>query len=464
MNKKICIIVDNPSRDLKGILLLSLYLLEKFDVFLVEQYNKRELYLLRPAIVIFHNARKNNISEIIFCKKNNIKVCILDTEGGYDSFGVMNEVINHELKKNLKLVDLYFCWGLYMYKKLKKNINKNFKKKIKLTGSPKSDLIHHYSQKKFPDKIDILFNTSFPIIDPRYGNKKKTIKFFKKELNYINNKKKISYLKASESNQDEFIDLIKKISADYTNKRISIRIHPFESKKKYEILSKNFKNIKIVSDNEDLNETLKYAKVLIHYNCTTSFEFYLLKKYKTIMPNYFKSSNYLKFNEYIKKSSKLNTSYDQIKKNIDLILNMKKREKINLNSYKIKNLNEVFFNSNGNACLEISKYIFNLKLNPKKRIKNINEFENKFFLNNSFKEKLINIFYYYDPKIYRILRNMIYPWKLRTKELNLKLIQDEINKLMKFMNIKKKVFVKRAIAQKYERRKDYKTLAFEIKK
>ena len=178
------------------------------------------------------------------------------------------------------------------------------------------------------------------------------------------------------------------------------------------------------------------------------------------MPNYFGSFNYLKFNDYIKKSSKLCLSYEQIKKNIELILNLKKRKKIKFKLLEKKSFNQIFFNANGKASPKISKCIINLKLKPKK---NKNEYINNFFLNNSLKEKLMNFFYLYDPFIYRIVRNMITPWKLRTKELNLNLIEDELKKLMKFTNVKKKVFVQRAITKNYEAAKIHKTLAFEIK-
>ena len=461
MKKKICIIIDNPFRDLKGMLLLSLYLVEKFDIYLVEQYNKREIYLLDPSIVIFHNARENNISYINFCKQNDIKTCVLDTEGGYDSFGVMNEIINKELKKNIKIVDLYFCWGLYMYRKLRKKIEKKDQKKIKLTGSPKADLLFYYSEKRFAKETDILFNTSFPIIDPRYGNRNITIKSFKEDLNYINNKKKNKYLKGSQSNQNEFIELIKKISIDFKKQKISIRVHPFESKKKYEILSKQFKNIKIVSDEEDLNETLKKTKVLIHYNCTTSFEFYLLKQYKTFMPFYFKSSKYLKFNNYIKKSSELNSSYQELKKNLEINLNLKDKKNFFSKSFVKKNLDQIFFNLNGKASKSILKHINSLELKP---TKNIKKFKNNFFYNNSLKEKFINFFYYFDPIIYRFIRNLIYPWKLRNKELDLNQIKHEMNKLMKLTNIRKKVIIRRARTKYYNITKVRNTFAFEIKK
>ena len=60
--KKICLVLDNPRRDLKGLLCLTIKLLKNFGVFIVEQYNKREIYLIYPDIVIFQTGRINNLN------------------------------------------------------------------------------------------------------------------------------------------------------------------------------------------------------------------------------------------------------------------------------------------------------------------------------------------------------------------------------------------------------------------
>ena len=129
MKKKICIIVDNPSRDLKGILLLSLNLIELYDVYLIEQYNKREIYLINPDVIIFQTARINNIKDIRNCKKLGASICILGSEGGYDSYGILTQT-NKEISKNLKYINNLFCWGKFEFEKLKKKNKKRFFKKI----------------------------------------------------------------------------------------------------------------------------------------------------------------------------------------------------------------------------------------------------------------------------------------------------------------------------------------------
>ena len=132
----------------------------------------------------------------------------------------------------------------------------------------------------------------------------------------------------------------------------------------------------------------------------------------------------------------------------------------NNNSSKIQNsLNEVFYKVDGKSSEKISKYISKLKFNVLNNNKN---FSDNFFSNDSVKEKIINIFYYFDPLYYRYLRNLVSPWKLRSKELNLKLISSEIKDLKKLINVRKKVIIKRAFINNSDIPKINKIFAFEL--
>ena len=60
--KKICIIVDNPQRDLAGYVYLSEELAKnKFLVFLTPMYNFHEVFLINPDLVILNHARKEKL-------------------------------------------------------------------------------------------------------------------------------------------------------------------------------------------------------------------------------------------------------------------------------------------------------------------------------------------------------------------------------------------------------------------
>ena len=84
---KIALIVDNPKRDLVGLVLLSLSL-KKFshDVYLVPS-NLRfyEIGKIQPEYVIFPNLRWPNIKLAKFLKDCKVKVGVLETEGAFST-------------------------------------------------------------------------------------------------------------------------------------------------------------------------------------------------------------------------------------------------------------------------------------------------------------------------------------------------------------------------------------------
>ena len=72
--KKICIIVDHPLRELDYLLLISYKLLVKsdYEIFLVEQYKKELIFLIKPDLVILPHVRENMMPIIIESKKKKI--------------------------------------------------------------------------------------------------------------------------------------------------------------------------------------------------------------------------------------------------------------------------------------------------------------------------------------------------------------------------------------------------------
>ena len=108
---KICLIVDNPIRDLPSSLFLAKKLKDK-KVFLINFYQFFEILLINPDIVILNHVRAVYWPIIKILKKK-IKVLILDQEGAY--FG---PDIKHKYQKYLKnIINLnkyydYFFYGV----------------------------------------------------------------------------------------------------------------------------------------------------------------------------------------------------------------------------------------------------------------------------------------------------------------------------------------------------------------
>jgi len=84
MKYKICLIVDNPLRDLDGMVLLSMHLAERgADVYLVPMYTQGyEVPAICPDFVLMNYARTANAELIKAYSRAGIVVGVLDTEGG----------------------------------------------------------------------------------------------------------------------------------------------------------------------------------------------------------------------------------------------------------------------------------------------------------------------------------------------------------------------------------------------
>ena len=113
---KIAFSIDNPQRDLKGILLISKYLLEKdHEVFLIPMHTLSiDTFLINPDVMVFNYVRPNNERLIKKVKDLGIKTFILDTEGGVLSENGLDSpkkwAENFKAKKYKDIIDGYFFW------------------------------------------------------------------------------------------------------------------------------------------------------------------------------------------------------------------------------------------------------------------------------------------------------------------------------------------------------------------
>ena len=161
MNKKICIVVDHPDRDLNGyIYLISKLKLKQAVYYLVPYYNFREIYIIRPDIVILNHSRWIYSNFLKILKTLNTSIFILDTEGGMITMDLIKEyILFSQIKKNVNYVDGFFIWSDKIKEEILK-INKNLDdKKLIVTGNPRFEYI--YSRRKKKINGNILFNLNF---------------------------------------------------------------------------------------------------------------------------------------------------------------------------------------------------------------------------------------------------------------------------------------------------------------
>ena len=101
-------------------------------------------------------------------------------------------------------------------------------------------------------------------------------------------------------------------------------------------------------------------------------------------------------------------------------------------------MKNIYWNIDGKSCDRISQIIDSI---PLKRIHNYHLSYSSFHQFKTFKEKLIILFYYIKPELYRSIRNFFYPNKIRDKEIIIKRLIKECKDLNKIVNYKKNISI-----------------------
>ena len=114
--KRVCLVVDHPLRDLDGLVLLGAHLASRgVEVFLVPMYDKHEIWLLRPDLVLLNYLRYAHGGFLKACHAADVAVGVLDTEGGER---VDFAMFAAQVEPFLPGVRLYCVWGRAQYKAL----------------------------------------------------------------------------------------------------------------------------------------------------------------------------------------------------------------------------------------------------------------------------------------------------------------------------------------------------------
>ncbi|MET0710651.1 MAG: surface carbohydrate biosynthesis protein, partial [Tardiphaga sp.] len=170
----VCLIVDNPLRDLEGLVLLGRQLAAKgATATLVPMYEQGfDVPALRPDMVLVNYTRPNNADLIKSYKRAGILVGVLDTEG----IGGKNPDQFAEMVKSVgctDLVDLYCVWGRAQHAAFLRRGTVPAAQ-LHATGCPRYDFCAEPWRAALPTpSIEpgyVLINTNFPVANPRFSD------------------------------------------------------------------------------------------------------------------------------------------------------------------------------------------------------------------------------------------------------------------------------------------------------
>jgi len=277
---KIGLIVDNPKRDLPGLVLLARELGKRGLVsYLIPMYTQGfEVPALGLSAVVVNYMRKANSTFIRSYAQAGISVCVLDTEGGvWENESQFVKSTNHE--ECADYIDAYCFWG-ERQKKAFLNATRVRSERMHVTGCPRFDFYHPSLLEALPpvgnfDFAPILVISNFALSHPKFNSPEREIQAMLDagyERDYA-----ILRQKDDAKNRVNLKALVAKLAKDYPERSIVIRAHPFESDVDYREEFAAQPNV-VVKCEGVIGPWLKTAAVGIHFNSSVSIDAFLMRK------------------------------------------------------------------------------------------------------------------------------------------------------------------------------------------
>jgi surface carbohydrate biosynthesis protein len=276
-SQRIALIVDNPRRDLRGLVLLAYQLARRgAEVFLVPMYQQGyDLPLLAPDLVVLNYARESNRGLMESYRDLRIRVAVLDTEGGVLSesgFDSPNNWAASFRNSNLAdLVDDHCFWGQAVFDAFREHSGMDGDA-LALTGCPRYDVCNqpwasllNYSRSGF-----ILVNTNFSSINPAFTRSDADEQRILRELGWDE-----SYIQKwfAELHKvfPRYLDVIEAIAQAAPDRMVQVRPHPFENEALYRERFDGIPNV-IIDGKGDVFNAIYGAECIVHLNCGSAID------------------------------------------------------------------------------------------------------------------------------------------------------------------------------------------------
>jgi surface carbohydrate biosynthesis protein len=273
LKPRICLVVDNPLRDLDGLVLLAWQLARRgADAWLVPMYEQAfDVGAIGADFVLLNYLRPNNLDLAKQCIADGVKVGVLDTEGA----GGKNAEEFAELTAKSggsHWMDLYCVWGEGQHAALRQRglVRDDA---LRLTGCPRYDWCAHPWRDALPSPAVepgyVLVNTNFPVVNPRFSSGSEGERDTMVRAGFSEEFARRYVADARVAHQGMVV-LMRGLLERFPQQRFVLRPHPFESDEPYLPLmdSPNFSLRQEGTSVEWLNK----AAALLHLNCSTAVE------------------------------------------------------------------------------------------------------------------------------------------------------------------------------------------------
>ena len=278
---KIGLVLDNPRRELDGVLLVAHHLLRRgHTVFVVPMYQHGyDVPWLELDVIIVNYARPNNRDFLATCRELGTAVVVLDNEGSVvpndDKTPYGPDAIRaHNLGP---LIDHYLFWGERQHDYFRKR-SPIPECRLHITGCPRYDFCHprwqsvlNYSRHDY-----VLINTNFSAVNPLFTRSVENE--FKQFVNVgWDEEDTRRHLAETEATLASYLDNLQALVEANPHRQFVLRPHPFEDAGLYERRFARAPHVHVDGTGTVMG-AIRNATCTIHLNCQTAVETLLMGK------------------------------------------------------------------------------------------------------------------------------------------------------------------------------------------
>lgn len=279
--KKIALVVDNPFRDLPGLVLVAWKLAAAgATCFLTPMnLNGRELPALAPDFILLNYLRINNEELARGLAEAGVAFGVLDTEGGvlpdldrYKQTLARDSAVRRAAAR-------YFSWG----RRLAEHAAAAGwfeEKQIKITGAPKYDFYREpwrraalASSEEYAggdDRPLVLLNGNFPLANPRFKTPEEEARLLTRTFGF-DERMVADWQQTTGRAMRELAWLAGRLAGRFPEARFVYRPHPFENPAGYEGLLEERENLRLCGAGT-VDGWILRAKAVIQRGCSTAIE------------------------------------------------------------------------------------------------------------------------------------------------------------------------------------------------
>jgi surface carbohydrate biosynthesis protein len=275
--KKVGIVVDHPTRDLFGAVLLAHTLaLRGLRVSLIPFYHQQiDAPYLDLDLIVLNYARPVNLAFAQRCHESGTRVAVLDSEGGLlapwgpnSPRGIAEYIRASGFGEALCA---YLCWGEAMAEALRSHSGMAADS-VAVTGCPRFDFASEPWNRALPRPGEryILVNTNFPMINSRFARDGLEDRSSLKTLGFSDDIIEQALVEGR-AVRAAMTDAVGALAAQFPEKNFLVRPHPFERHSYYHQCFAGLANV-AVSHRGPVLEAIGGAEAVLQVNCTTAVE------------------------------------------------------------------------------------------------------------------------------------------------------------------------------------------------